>query len=840
MSHTGDQGEPSEASLARERRFKLSRACDRCRRRRIKCDEGHPCNSCSNSNSECTFEEMGKKAVTHKSKRSTLEERMQQIEALVNALPSGLFNGTGPMDASPGSPHSVTASKGPPMGVPPPSLSARTLVNPARHFMSSVPTQFSYDMNVPTADHTIAPLASSYLYLDDQGSTRWQGEMSGFPLLDLLIEHEYDAGSSQHRSESPESTSPGVATMTEEEPSTPAPDDWFPDRQSIKDIIRPEDIWTMVSAVISPDLMDSLVKCWLSTTYYLMPFIHVPSFLSDYANPVKWDSGFGSFIVAICCLTSRHVDDIRVRSDPRDAFSAGTSYFELFNRLRSLPGADRPTLYTVQSVLLAAVYAIGLGKLSRGLALLSEAVTLCIDAGLHRSVAQYDHFNCIETEVRKRTFWSVYAWDKQASAYFGRPPVIRLRDCDVPEPEEVDDEFITKDCIGVQPPGTTPLVAAFIACNRLYVIVEAVLDVHPVAQFATTPMSFLARASSSLSGFRQSKDLKEAEAVLDEWCHLLPQYWAVTPETMASRDVVRITQAERLHCMEHFVRMLIYRYRFSVHVANVGAPNDRGKEVAMRMSQRSALQIIAKHLEISSLGLMTYYGLFVIHQLTQAGRTLIAVLLECKADETLVTSSLEALKACVGLLRRFSGRYVCGLRAADLLEEICRLSRIPLDVIEQPTQTYLRPAWLRPVRKRHTSRTGQTPDFSSMQSPATNPSNGPAAMSDIWNTQTSSSQVPMHPMVTNTSMFDPQFIAAQGGFMQPLTQGTVAPLTADMFGSNEISGFSADDLLALLGGANAGGNTSLGHSLLQPPVPYMPGSDMGASMAPPPSSETSP
>lgn len=53
---------------------------------------------------------------------------------------------------------------------------------------------------------------------------------------------------------------------------------------------------------------DSLVKCWLSTTYYLMPFIHVPSFLSDYANPVKWDCGFGSFIVAICCLTSRHVD----------------------------------------------------------------------------------------------------------------------------------------------------------------------------------------------------------------------------------------------------------------------------------------------------------------------------------------------------------------------------------------------------------------------------------------------------------------------------------------------------------------------------------------------------
>lgn len=181
---------------------------------------------------------------------------MQQIEALVNALPSGLFNGIGPMDMSPTTSHGVAASLGSPLGVPPPSLSTHTLVNPARHFMSSMPTHIGYDSIAPSLDRTAAPLASSYLYLDDQGSTRWQGEMSGFPLLDLLIEHEHDMSSSQHHSESPESTSPGVTTMTDEEPSTPAPDDWFPDRQSIKDIISPEDIWTMISAVISPDLMD--------------------------------------------------------------------------------------------------------------------------------------------------------------------------------------------------------------------------------------------------------------------------------------------------------------------------------------------------------------------------------------------------------------------------------------------------------------------------------------------------------------------------------------------------------------------------------------------------------
>jgi hypothetical protein len=31
-------------------------------------------------------------------------------------------------------------------------------------------------------------LAPTYLYLDDEGSTRWQGEASVLPMLDLLVE----------------------------------------------------------------------------------------------------------------------------------------------------------------------------------------------------------------------------------------------------------------------------------------------------------------------------------------------------------------------------------------------------------------------------------------------------------------------------------------------------------------------------------------------------------------------------------------------------------------------------------------------------------------------------
>ena len=67
-------------------------------------------------------------------------------------------------------------------------------------------------------------------------------------------------------------------------------------------------------------------------------------------------------------------------------------------------------------------------------------------------------------------------------------------------------------------------------------------------------------------------------------------------------------------------------------------------------------------------------GVHVIHQLAQAGRTLVAVVLNCKTPEfsSLIPAATEGLRSCVGLLRRFSGRYLCGLRSADIIEEFCR------------------------------------------------------------------------------------------------------------------------------------------------------------------------
>jgi len=68
------------------------------------------------------------------------------------------------------------------------------------------------------------------------------------------------------------------------------------------------------------------------------------------------------------------------------------------------------------------------------------------------------------------------------------------------------------------------------------------------SNFATSP--FLARAASTIA--RRSGNvgsLDDEESLLEEWSRLLPRYWHYDTETTNSRDPVRITQAERLHCV---------------------------------------------------------------------------------------------------------------------------------------------------------------------------------------------------------------------------------------------------------------------------------------------------
>ncbi|WVR04036.1 hypothetical protein IAU60_001035 [Kwoniella sp. DSM 27419] len=669
---------------------------------------------------------------------------------------------------------------------------------------------------------------TSFFYEDEIGQAKWQGATSGFPLLHLLTAanasaEEPDADNEQAIRDSPVtasglSTSPAAPTIgtrrissastalgsgagrsrsvprkngrssslgpnRNASPGARKKERFFPDRTPRPhQTLNPEASWKVITGVIPPDLMDTLVRCYLSTSHLLWPFLHVPSFLADYANPQQWgEPGFTCFIVAVCTLSSRHVDDPRVRANPNDPSTAGKQYFELFKRLRDLPSADRPTLYSIQAAFLAAVYAFGLGNLSKAFALQAESITLCLDGGLHRSVDGYDHFDAIEKETRKRTFWSIYAWDKQSAALFGRPPIIHLRDCDVTEPLIVDDENLTPEGVSDESIDSQSRMCAFVATIRLHVILEGVIDsaTRP-SSFPTSP--FLAKAAATIARRSpQNESLQDELGLLEEWTKILPKYWHYDAETAASRDPIRITQAERLHCLEHLVKMIIYRHRFSGFVAMpASTAEERARHLDLcRKAMQCALTIIADHVHISQRGMMTYYGVHVIHQLAQAGRTLVAVILNCRdADfRPLIAPCIEGLRSCVGLLRRFSGRYLCGLRSADIIDEFCRICNIPVNSPRVPDSTSRpSPAWLRPVPKRFSPSPGPSPgammDFNVASVLA-------GSATGVDHNAGSQNGVPQSSSGTNLNDLDALFNTSAYFDMSAIEAGTSAPSNQD-------------------------------------------------------------
>ncbi|KAJ6453418.1 fungal-specific transcription factor domain-containing protein [Mycena vitilis] len=423
------------------------------RRRRIKCDEGRRVwqrARRAHSKNQASARTHTSPSAPRRSRTACTTSRPSSRPSPPAVFAAGSANDhPAPMEF-PASPVAPFLFPGFGSGVPPPSLHLFPLTNPSTHFTpheikpdeSVFPSPLSPSPDLLAEETSRLSLSASYLYFDDEGYTRWQGEASGLPLLDLLVERHVPAS---------DAVPPSV---------TPVEQDWFPNRTPRRTDVNPQTLWRLITSYIAPELMDSLVQCYLSTSYYILPFLHVPSFLADYGNPQKWgEPGFAAFIVAICCLASRHMDDPRVRTSPLDAHSAGTQWFDLLGRLR--------TLYTIQADLIAAVYAVGLGKLSKAAALLSEAVSVAVDAGLHRSADTYDLFDPVEDAVRAHTFWCVYIWDKQLSAHFGRPPMLRLRDCDVGEPRAVDDEWITREGVGVPvlPAGTACRMAAFVGAR---------------------------------------------------------------------------------------------------------------------------------------------------------------------------------------------------------------------------------------------------------------------------------------------------------------------------------------------------------------------------------------
>ena len=203
---------------------------------------------------------------TDSRRTANLEDRMHQLESLIQAIPPSVFAaiGTpgpsgapgGALDPSIAAAAAALFQSGPlPRATPILPATAAPLTNPANHFADmqrmdrrTLSTASSIDQLVEdTARMSIAP---SFHYRDNQGETRWQGETSGLPLLAMLMERHADPTNwPRTRTSLDNLPPPDVPT---EEYMPPPPKSRIPDLNS-------ETLWKKITALIDPGLMDEWV-----------------------------------------------------------------------------------------------------------------------------------------------------------------------------------------------------------------------------------------------------------------------------------------------------------------------------------------------------------------------------------------------------------------------------------------------------------------------------------------------------------------------------------------------------------------------------------------------------
>ena len=238
----------------------------------------------------------------------------------------------------------------------------------------------------------------------------------------------------------------------------------------------------------------------------LLPVLHRPSFLRIYedylADPEAGHWHSNKQAVAQLFL----IFDISALSCAR--IKQTSTAYEAQWRKALQSTSSTASLSTIQCHVLAQLYYLLKADYSRLTQHRAIAVAMCHQMRLHQGHS-YTGIDALESETRKKVFWSQYVLDKFASATTGSPML--LRDCDITTefPADIDDENISAHGISPSLPGELTKISSAIAFFKVAKILSATLtELYP-------------------SGARYELSLEKLHFLsnqLDQWSQSLPSH----------------------------------------------------------------------------------------------------------------------------------------------------------------------------------------------------------------------------------------------------------------------------------------------------------------------------
>ncbi|KAK9470651.1 fungal-specific transcription factor domain-containing protein [Dipodascopsis tothii] len=508
-------GDPAEATGDRpiiQKRRRVTRACDECRRKKIKCDGKQPCTHCTVYSYDCTYDQPSNRRRNPAPTYITqLETKLQQANAFIHALfpDTDIYAPTFDMqkflnnnDVNGIKSVQQIAPRGG-EGAPP-----------------ADPAASAADTNM---DAMVVSMGR--LDVDETGHLDYIGSSSGRVFLQHVRAH----------------------FMNDDPERMPSDLLWWNNPNQLNYMDSPlEFAQSSEFKIILPPrhVADELISAVWDRACMVLSFGHRPSFverLNDlYAtDPEDYTARHLSFLPVVYCFLAVGIlfsyDNLKPLGF-KD-ISDGYKYFEAARKLFDI--TDARDLESIEAIILMILFLQSTARLATCYSYIGAAVRAALRLGLHRKVKY--HFNPVETEMRKRLFWTVRKMDIHISAMLGLPMAINDEDIDQDMPLEIDDAYITKD--GILPhPNKTCVSTIANAHTRIMAILAHILkNIYPI------------RHGDGKPGVSYSK-VMELERELQQWLESLPE------DLKPGRNTPELLQPNRLLNMSFcYVKIILYR-----------------------------------------------------------------------------------------------------------------------------------------------------------------------------------------------------------------------------------------------------------------------------------------
>lgn len=492
-------------------RRRVFRACESCRRKKIKCDGCEPtCAQCVASGSQCNWLQTKDRAALSRHYVQELEARLVHMESLFTQI-APVLDKIGPL------PNGATVTE---------LASQKVTSIPGTNV--PIHAQPHHAGSTASADSPRGSLngdevllikreeddfndSFGQLALDEHGHKRWIG---GSSTISLIKSFRAVTASSPvlHR----------VSPM-EDDPNAPGP--------SVNKLYFPASVFfgkvralPGAEEVEYPerDLADKMIHAYFKRYHSLIPVLDKPTFLRQYnyvmdnthdVHVARGEAPFLSLLFAVFACAAQLIDDTRLNTEHKDDGGMGMVYYERALILHHI-SHSRTQVTHVQCTVLMSCFLCSINCLPQAWILVGQALRTAQDLGLHRTPRRHP-ISPAEKETLTKIWWGVYTLDRMLALALGRPLGINDADCDVELPVDVDDDQLPEYFSGAQmPPGQTSMMSGFISLIKLYQIGGRMLqEVYSIEHCKDT------LEPEKLVALQQSVEQLDTE--LNMWCEEL-------------------------------------------------------------------------------------------------------------------------------------------------------------------------------------------------------------------------------------------------------------------------------------------------------------------------------